>query len=72
MPYQREAQLVLEMWRDIERQRNVPVIAGWVGIPMAQIVWPGQPTATSEGRSTPEVVEVHLRGGWVLAGRTPR
>lgn len=41
--------------------RNVPVIAGWLGIPMAQIVWPGQPTATSEGRSTPEVVEVHLR-----------
>lgn len=41
--------------------RNVPVIAGWLGIPMAQIVWPGQPTATSGGRSTPEVVEVHLR-----------
>ena len=41
--------------------RNVPVIARWLEIPIAQIVWPGQPTATSEGRSTPEVVEVHLR-----------
>ena len=41
--------------------RNVPVIAEWLDIPISQIAWPGQATATNRGSSTPDVVEVHLR-----------
>lgn len=41
--------------------KNVPAIAAWLNIPISQIAWPGQATATSGGDSTPDVVEVHLR-----------
>lgn len=41
--------------------RNVPAIAEWLNIPISQIAWPGQATATNRGDSIPDVVEVHLR-----------
>jgi transcriptional regulator with XRE-family HTH domain len=41
--------------------RNVPALAEWLNIPISQIAWPGQATATNRGSSTPDVVEVHLR-----------
>jgi transcriptional regulator with XRE-family HTH domain len=41
--------------------KNVLAIAEWLSIPINQIAWPGQATATNGGDSTPDVVEVHLR-----------
>lgn len=41
--------------------KNVLAIAEWLSIPISQIAWPGQATATNRGDSTPDVVEVHLR-----------
>ncbi len=41
--------------------KNVLAIAEWLNIPISQIAWPGEATATSQGTSTPDVVEVHLR-----------
>ena len=50
--------------------KNVPTIADWLGIPVNQIAWPGQSTDASEGRSTPDVVAVHLRADKNLDART--
>lgn len=41
--------------------KNVGPLAVWLGIPMSSIAWPGQPNGSLSGRSTPDVVEVHLR-----------
>lgn len=41
--------------------KNVAPLAEWLGIPMSNIAWPGQANGMLSGRSTPDVVEVHLR-----------
>jgi len=41
--------------------KNVAPLAAWLGIPMGNIAWPGQPTPASTDQSTPDVVAVHLR-----------
>jgi len=41
--------------------KNVAALADWLGIPMANIAWPGQFTSSSAMQSTPDVIEVHLR-----------
>jgi transcriptional regulator with XRE-family HTH domain len=41
--------------------RNVAPLAAWLGIPMGNIAWPGQPSPGATDQSTPDVVAVHLR-----------
>lgn len=41
--------------------KNVAPLAAWLGIPMGNIAWPGQPTPSATDQSTPDVVAVHLR-----------
>ena len=42
--------------------RNAAILATWLGIAPARLVWPGQPAAEMpKKQSTPEIVEVHLR-----------
>lgn len=41
--------------------KNVAPLAAWLGIPMGNIAWPGQPIPATTDQSTPDVVAVHLR-----------
>jgi transcriptional regulator with XRE-family HTH domain len=41
--------------------KNVAPLAAWLGIPMGNIAWPGQPAPAATDQSTPDVIAVHLR-----------
>ncbi len=40
---------------------NVPILAGWLDIPLEMIGWPGQVRQKPAQLDTPTAVEVHLR-----------